>query len=212
MTELSENYKGVFDGSVGFGAKPALIVIDFIKAYTTEGSPLYAEDVKEAVNNTVPLVKLAKHAEIPVIFTKVLYNKNLVDGGIFVKKVKALQNMIPGEPLSEIVNELEVTSNDTILEKQYASCFFGTSLSSSLRALSVDTLILSGCSTSGCVRATAVDGMQHGFRVIVPKECVGDRHKAPHEANLFDIQAKYGDVVSVSEVMERIEIHKRKGS
>jgi maleamate amidohydrolase len=130
-----------------------------------------------------------------------LYNKNGLDGGIFVQKVPILRTMIPGEPLAEIVPELRPTAQDVIIVKQYASAFFGTSLAALLTSLGVDTIILTGCSTSGCVRATAVDGMQHGFRVMVPRECVGDRHRLPHEANLFDIDSKYGDVVSKTAVI-----------
>ena len=109
--------------------------------------------------------------------------------------------MVEDNPLSHIVDSLQPQSQDIILHKQYASCFFGTSLASTLTALGVDTLVLVGCSTSGCVRATAVDGMQHGFRVIIPRECVGDRHQTPHEAALFDVNSKYGDVISKADVL-----------
>ncbi|MEJ5224930.1 MAG: N-carbamoylsarcosine amidohydrolase, partial [Anaerolineales bacterium] len=194
-------YQGVFDGRIGFGSRPAVLVIDFINAYTTPGSPLYAPDVVTAVRETVDLLALARCKDVPVIYTKVLYNKNYRDGGIFVQKVPVLKTLVEGEPLAEIVPELPPAETDVILVKQYASAFFGTPLAAALTALGVDTVILTGCSTSGCIRASAVDGMQYGFRVIVPRECVGDRHPGPHEANLFDINAKYGDVVSKQEVM-----------
>ncbi|MBP8000850.1 MAG: isochorismatase family protein [Chloroflexi bacterium] len=201
MSELQTNYKGVFEGRIGFGQRPALLIVDFINAYTTPGSPLYAPDVVTAVQATRSLLALAREKRIPVLFTKVLYNKNYRDGGIFVQKVPVLKTLVEGEPLAEIVPDLTPTPDDTVIVKQYASAFFGTALAAALTSLSVDTLILTGCSTSGCVRASAVDGMQYGFRVIIPRECVGDRHPAPHEANLFDIHAKYGDVVSQEEVM-----------
>ena len=117
--------------------------------------------------------------------------------------------MVEGEPLAEIVPELPPAPDDVILIKQYASSFFGTSLAAMLTARGVDTLIITGCSTSGCVRATAVDAMQNGFRPIVPRECVGDRHDGPHEANLFDINAKYGDVVPLSDVMSQLQMVQR---
>ena len=202
MTELQQNYSGVFDGRIGFGRKPAVIVVDFINAYTTFGSPLYAEGVVSAVAQTVDLLEAARKNSVPVIYTQVLYNKNGLDGGIFVQKVPVLRKMVAGEPLAEIVPELPPAADDVILIKQYASSFFGTALAAMLTAQNIDTLIVTGCSTSGCVRATAVDGMQHGFRVIVPRECVGDRHEAPHEANLFDINSKYGDVVSKQTVLD----------
>lgn len=201
MSDLQTNYKGVFEGRIGFGQRPALLIVDFINAYTTPGSPLYAPDVVTAVQATTSLLALAREQNVPVLFTKVLYNKNYRDGGIFVQKVPVLKTLVEGEPLAEIVPDLAPTPEDTVIVKQYASAFFGTALAAALTTLSVDTLILTGCSTSGCIRASAVDGMQYGFRVIIPRECVGDRHPAPHEANLFDIHAKYGDVVSQEEVM-----------
>ena len=185
MTDLQANYKGVFDGRLGFGHKPALVIVDFIKAYTTPGALLYAPDVVTAVQQTAALLPLARQKKIPIIFTRVIYNKNGRDGGLFVQKVPLLLDMIEGEPLANIVDELPVTDDDVIINKQYASAFFGTSLAAMLTSHGIDTVILTGCSTSGCIRATAVDGLQHGFRMIVPRECVGDRHKAPHEANLL---------------------------
>ncbi|MCP5101196.1 MAG: isochorismatase family protein [Chloroflexi bacterium] len=201
---LQENYSGVFDGRLGFGKKTAVLVIDFINAYTTPGAALYAPDVCTAVSETVGLLTLARKKDVPVIYTRVLYNKNGLDGGIFVQKVPILRTMVAGEPLSEIVPQLPPADDDVIIIKQYASAFFSTPLAAMLTSLGVDTIILTGCSTSGCVRATAVDGMQHGFRVIVPRECVGDRHTAPHEANLFDINSKYGDVVSKADVITHL--------
>lgn len=201
MTDLLNNYQGVFDGRLGFGKKSAVLVVDFINAYVTEGSPLYAPDVVKAVDCSVDLVNLARQKRVPIIYTKVLYNKNGLDGGLFVQKIPVLRSMVEGEPLAEIVPSLAPQPDDVVVVKQYASAFFGTSLAAMLTALGVDTLILTGCSTSGCIRATSIDGLQHGFRVIVPRECVGDRHQAPHEANLFDINSKYGDVLSRDDVM-----------
>lgn len=205
MSDLASNYKGVFDGRLGFGKRPALLIVDFVNAYVTEGAPLYAPDVVSAVEETIPLLSLARHKQIPILFTKVLYNKNFRDGGIFIQKVPVLKTMVEGEPLAEIVPQLTPIESDIIIVKQYASAFFGTSLAATLTSLGVDTILLTGCSTSGCIRASAVDGMQYGFRVIVPRECVADRHPGPHEANLFDINSKYGDVVSKAEVMEYLE-------
>ena len=200
-SDLKQNYSGVFDGQMGFGRAPAIIVVDFIRAYTQPGSPLYAPAVVEAVKATVPLLKAAREKSVPIIYTRVVYHQSGADGGLFVRKVPALRRMVEGEPLAEIVPELPPGPDDVILIKQYASSFFGTSLAAMLTARGVDTLIITGCSTSGCVRATAVDAMQNGFRPIVPRECVGDRHDGPHEANLFDINAKYGDVVPLADVM-----------
>ena len=196
-----QNYVGVFDGKVGYGAKPAVVVIDFTLAYTTPGSPFFAEGVVRAVTDTVPLLAAARAAGIPVIHTRVEYHPSGADGGWFVRKVPALRKMVAGEPLAQIDPKVAPLPEEVVLVKQYPSPFFGTSLASTLTSLGIDTLILTGCSTSGCVRATAVDGIQYGFRVIVPRECVGDRHDGPHDANLFDINAKYGDVVGRDEVI-----------
>ena len=204
-SDLKQNYSGVFDGKMGFGRAPAIIVVDFIKAYTQPGSPLYAPAVVEAAKATVPLLKAAREKGVPIIYTRVIYHPSGADGGLFVKKVPALRKMVEGEPLADIVPELPPGPDDVILIKQYASSFFGTSLAAMLTARGIDTLVITGCSTSGCVRATALDAMQYGFRPIVPRECVGDRHDGPHEANLFDINAKYGDVMPLSDVMLAIQ-------
>jgi len=205
MSDLRQNYSGVFDSQMGFGRAPAILVVDFIRAYTEPASPLYAPAVVEAVKATVPLLETARQKKVPIIYTRVLYHPSGADGGLFVQKVPALRRMVEGEPLADIVPELPPGPDDVILIKQYASSFFGTSLAAMLTARGADTLIIAGCSTSGCVRATAVDAMQNGFRPIVPRECVGDRHDGPHEANLFDINAKYGDVVALNDVMSRLQ-------
>ena len=197
-----DNYTGVFDGKVGFGRNPAVVVIDFTLAYTTPGSPFFAEGVVRAVADTVPLLEAARAAGIPVIHTKVMYHPSGADGGWFVRKVPALRKLVPGEPLAEIDPKVAPLAEEVVIVKQYPSPFFGTPLAPMLATLGVDTLILAGCSTSGCVRAGALDGVQHGYRVIVPRECVGDRHDGPHDANLFDINAKYGDVVGRDEVIQ----------
>ncbi|MCA3280863.1 MAG: isochorismatase family protein [Roseomonas sp.] len=197
-----DNYTGVFDGKVGYGRNPAVVVIDFTLAYTTPGSPFFAEGVVRAVADTAPLLQAARAAGIPVIHTKVMYHPSGADGGWFVRKVPALRNLVQGEPLAEIDPKVAPLPEEVVIVKQYPSPFFGTPLAPMLATLGVDTLILAGCSTSGCVRAGALDGVQHGYRVIVPRECVGDRHDGPHDANLFDINAKYGDVVGRDEVIE----------
>lgn len=203
MEELERDYRQHgLAGRVGFGARPALLVIDFIKAYTTPGSPLYAAPgVPDAVRASVPLLAAARAAAVPLIYTTVAYAPDGRDGGIFVRKVPALLGLTRDAPLAQIVDELAPRPDDLVVEKKYASAFFGTHIAATLTAMGVDTVILVGCSTSGCIRASAVDGMQYGFRVIVPRECVGDRAPGPHEANLFDINGKYGDVVGADEAL-----------
>lgn len=202
-TDLHEDYrKHGLAARVGFGKRAALLVIDFVCAYTTPGSPLYAAPgVPDAVTASVPVLTAARQAGIPVIYTTVAYAPDGRDGGIFLEKVPALRQLTNDSPLAQIVPELPPVAGELVVEKKYASAFFGTHIAATLTAQRIDTVILVGCSTSGCIRASAVDGMQHGFRVIVPRECVGDRAPEPHEANLFDIDGKYGDVVSVAEVL-----------
>lgn len=201
----AENYAGVFDGRVGFGTRPALLMIDFMAAYTTPGADFYAGGVVDAVAQSVALLAVARKVGIPIIHTRVSFHPSGKDGGLFVKKVPALRKLVPGASLGAFDEHVQPIADELVLVKNYASAFFGTSLQATLAADRIDTIILAGCSTSGCIRATAIDGMQHGFHVIVARECVGDRHSGPHEANLFDINAKYGDVVSRDDVIQRLE-------
>ncbi|KTR02218.1 isochorismatase [Aureimonas ureilytica] len=201
----SENYKGVWGHRIGFGAKPALLVIDFMKAYTVPGAPLFAPGVVKAVAETPRLLSAAREQGVPVIHTNILYHApGCADGGVWVKKSPVMTAMVAGNPLAEFCEGVEPQAGEPVFTKQYASAFFGTSLAPMLHAQGIDTVILAGCSTSGCIRASAVDAVQHGFRTIVVRDCVGDRHEGPHEANLFDIDAKYGDVVSLDETLEAL--------
>lgn len=203
MTDSKQdNYAGVFDGRIGFGAHPALLCVDFVRAYTTPGAALYAPAVIDAVRETVAVLAAARRAGIPVVHTNILYTPgSFLDGGIWVRKVPALKHMVPGSPLAQTCTEVLPVPGEPMITKQYASSFFGTSLAALLTAAQVDTTLIVGCSTSGCVRATAVDSLQHGFRTMVIRECVADRHPEPHEANLFDIDSKYGDVISRAEAL-----------
>jgi len=205
VTARDENYRGVFDTAVGFGERPALLMIDFMRAYTEEGSPFFAPGVVDAVASTAPLLSAARARAVPVLHTRVQFHPSGIDGGLFVRKVPALRKLVAGEPLAELDPRVAPHDDELVIVKNYASSFFGTSLAATLTSLDIDTLILAGCSTSGCIRASAIDGMQNGFRVIVPRECVGDRHHEPHESNLFDINAKYGDVISCAEVVTYLE-------
>ncbi len=201
--DLRQNYAGTFGGNrLGFGERAALVSIDFLKGYTTPGAAFFAPGVVAAVSASVGLLAAARAAGIPVIHTNVRYGPECADGGMFVRKIPALRAMVEGNPLAEFCDEVRPLPSELVISKQYASAFFGTSLAPRLTSDGIDTVILIGCSTSGCVRASAVDAIQFGFRPMVVRECVGDRHAAPHEANLFDIDAKYGDVVDRAEVID----------
>ena len=190
---LEENYQGAFDGSLGFGDKPALILVDFVAAYFEQDSPLYA-GVEDALASALRIREVARSAGVPVIYTNVVYQEGGVDGGMFFRKVPALEVFVAGNPLGNWPEGLEPAAGELVISKQYASAFFGTSLAATLTANGVDTLIITGVSTSGCIRATCIDTISHGFIPIVVSDACGDRHTAPHDANLFDMNAKYGDV------------------
>lgn len=189
---------------LGFGARPAVLVVDLILGFTDPASPL-GSDLDSEVQATVDLLKAARGRKAPVFFTTTAYDKNLTMAGLFLKKVPALRILTRGSKWVKLDPRLRRQQAETVIEKQYASAFFATPLASTLTALQVDTLLLAGCTTSGCIRATAVDALQHGFRAIVPRECVGDRAREPHVANLVDIDGKYGDVVGLDEVIEYLE-------
>lgn len=201
MSTAEENYKGVWGHRIGFGKRGALLLIDFLKAYTIPGSPLFAEGVAPAVSNSAKVIRAARDAGILIIHTTIVHqSKTFADAGAWYRKSPVLE-CFKSKPYNEFCEGVEPAQDEIVIQKQYASSFFGTSLASTLSANGIDTLLIMGCSTSGCVRATAVDGVQYGFHVMVVRECVGDRHPEPHEANLFDIDSKYGDVISMKQAM-----------
>ena len=198
--ELTENYRGAFDGSLGFGKAPALILVDFVEAYFDKDSPLYA-GVDDALSSALRIRDKARAAGIPVIYSNVVYQEGGTDGGVFYRKVPALEVFVAGNPLGRWPAGLEPADDELVITKQYPSAFFGTSLAVTLTASDIDTLIITGLTTSGCIRATCVDAMSHGFAPMVVADACGDRHDEPHAANLFDMNAKYADVVDETAVI-----------
>ncbi|MCX7285516.1 MAG: N-carbamoylsarcosine amidohydrolase [Novosphingobium sp.] len=193
--QVSANYTGAFDGTLPFGKRPALIVIDMVEAYLQPGSPLYA-GIETAVDSAARLATAARQAGVPVIFTNVEFAPGGADGGVFFRKVPALRVFEKGSPLGAFPTRLCPKDGDLVITKRYASAFFATHLAATLTALGVDTLMITGVSTSGCVRASALDACQNGFLPFVVRDACGDRHPGPHEANLFDLQAKYAEVIT----------------
>jgi maleamate amidohydrolase len=198
--DLTANYVGAFDGHLAFGRKPALIVVDLVDAYLLPGSPLYA-GIESALESAIRLTAAVRAAGHPVLFTNVAYTPGGSDGGVFYRKVPALTCFERGNPLGAFPARLAPEPHDMVITKQYASAFFGTHLASTLTALGIDTLLICGTSTSGCIRATALDACQHGFIPFVVRDACGDRHPGPHEANLFDLQAKYAEVVTEAQAL-----------
>lgn len=202
--DLLANYSRAYNTRVGFGSKPALILIDFCQAYFEPGNDLYS-GVEAALESALRVRAAARAAGIPVILTNVVYHPQAIDGGRFFEKAAPLRNFLKGSPMGAFGPGLQPFDDELVVSKQYPSAFFGTSLASTLTAMQRDSVILTGLTTSGCVRASCVDAMSHGFRTAVVADACGDRHAAPHEANLFDMNAKYADVVSEAEVIAFLE-------
>lgn len=201
---LEENYaRGGYGKSLQPGRSPALLIVDFVRAYLDPDSPLHA-GVESARAACVDLLGTARAAGIPVVHTNVAYQPGGRDGGVFFRKVPALVCFERGArpDLAAFADGLEPRKGETVITKQYASAFFATSLAPALTALGIDTVLIAGVTTSGCVRASAVDACQHGFIPLVVRDAVGDRAREPHEANLFDLQAKYAEVVSLDQAKQ----------
>ena len=193
-----------FSGRVGFGARPALLIIDFIRGFTERESPL-SGDLDSSVISTQNILRLAREVSIPIYFTTVEYAPDMKDAGLFPLKIPSLQWLVQGSRWVEVDDRLAPQPDEIVVRKKYASAFFGTDLATSLASKKIDTLIITGCTTSGCVRASVVDALQHGFHAIIPAEAVGDRAQLSHEVSLLDLDTKYGDVVSVKDVLHYLD-------
>lgn len=203
MAELSasDNYAGVYEARLQPGSRPALLIVDVVMAYLAEGSALFMDTAATARDSNVRLAAAARAADVPVVFTNVRYREDGSDGGVFYRKAPVLRAFIEGSPLGVFPPELTPFPGERVFTKQYPSAFFGTGLAETLHADGIDTLLIGGYSTSGCVRASALDAMQYGFIPLVVREACADRHPAPHEANLFDLQAKYAEVITEAEAL-----------
>jgi maleamate amidohydrolase len=200
LTDLSADFAAAgLDGSLPAGLRPALVLVDPARAYTDPASPLYA-GVEDAVAQMRVLLAAARASGTPVFITRVVHEFS-GDGGLFARKIPATRCFAAGNPLAEPIEGLEHREGETLVTKQYPSAFFATSLAASLTAQRIDTVLFAGLSTSGCIRASALDALQSGFVPVVVREAVGDRHAEPHESNLRDIQAKIGEVVSMRQAV-----------
>ncbi len=199
MSELDDYYANAgFDGSLGFGKKPVLLIIDFVMAYLEPDSQLYAGVESElAVNER--LVAAARTAGVLVIWTNVTYMPGGADGGHFFRKVPALKAFEKGSPLGAFPPSLQPRDDEMIVTKKYPSAFFGTELAATLTAMGVDCCVLTGLSTSGCVRASTLDALQNGFIPLVVPDACGDRDQGVHDANIFDLKAKYADMLNIED-------------
>jgi nicotinamidase-related amidase len=194
-----------FGRRAGAGERPALVVVDLVNGFTDPESPLWC-DADDAVAATARLLEAARASGAPVAFTTVEYDEaGARVAAAFLAKVPSLMTLAPGTRWPLVDARIAPRSDEPVLTKLFASAFFGTPLAAMLAAHGADTVIVCGASTSGCVRATVVDALQNGYRVLVPREAVADRASGPHDAALFDIDAKYGDVVAVDDALALLE-------
>ncbi len=212
---MAEDKKVIYQRSglghrIGYGKHPALLVIDMQLGFTApERSPLAGnlDSQIAAINRLIPV---ARNSGTPIVFTVVGYDPNIPgDGGLWPEKAPTLLELKLSSDLVKLDPRLPRAREDLFLVKKYASAFLGTPLASTLVSRGVDTVVVTGCTTSGCVRATVVDALSYGFRPIIPEEAVGDRAQEPHEANLFDMDSKYGDVVPLSDALAYLEESKK---
>lgn len=198
---MPESHRSGWGKSLGFGRYPVILVVDLTRAFTEPGRPL-GSSMQATLDATNELLDRAHDSDIPVIFTSVIYDStDLSDAGIWLAKIDGLEDLQANGNGVDIDPCLHRKPEDQLLVKKYASCFFGTDLVSRLLSRRCDTLVLAGCSTSGCIRATAVDAIQYGFRPIVVEDAVADRWPEAHRQSLVDLQAKYADVLPLSEVL-----------
>ena len=189
-----------FGTPTGYGKKPALLVVDFVNGFV-DPEILGGGNIADAVRATAPLLDVFRRTALPVVFTRIVYADDGSDAGVWCEKVPRLCTLTEAAPSSQVVAELAPRDGELVVCKTQASAFFGTDLIGQLLARGVDTLVVAGCTTSGCVRASVIDAMSYNFRVVVVSDCVGDRALGPHEANLFDIRNKYADLQTSAEVI-----------
>jgi maleamate amidohydrolase len=191
-------------GPSGIGARCGLVLVDFVNGFV-DFDQLGGPHIEAAAQHTVPLLEAFRQRKLPIAFTRVVFEPDGSNVNVFAQRVPALQRLTEEAPSSQIVPTLAPRAGEWVIRKQVASAFFETGLAGWLHQRGVDTAVIVGCTTSGCVRATVVDSMQHNFRTVVPSDCVGDRAIEPHEANLFDMQQKYADVMTRDELLAHLE-------
>jgi len=207
MTDLDRDYAAAgFAHRLGWGARPAVLLVDPVLAYTDPGSPLFLRTGRAAAEAMNTLASAARDRGMPVVWTSVRYaDESCHEAPLFAAKVPALKVFAAGNPLGGFAPPLSPAGAELVVVKHYASAFAGTSLAAWLASHGVDTLVIGGYSTSGCVRASALDALQHGFRPIVVREACADRDGGPHEHNLFDLNAKYADVIGLDEALPALQ-------
>ena len=192
-----------FGNSSGFGNKPALLIVDFVNGFN-DPDLFGGGNIAPAIAKTQTLLKVVREKKLPIAFTRVVYADDGSDMGVFGMKASGLQKLTEDAPISQIVPELTPESGEYIVRKTQPSAFFSTGLAGWFVSKGVDTVIVTGCTTSGCVRASVVDSMSYNYRTIVASDGVGDRAMGPHEANLFDMGQKYADLLTSDEIVAHL--------
>ena len=203
MSELEIYERQGFGNQSGFGIQPALLVVDFVNGFANPDE-FGGGNISEAIAATKSLLSKSRLAGIPIVYTRVVYAEDGSDAGIFCLKAPGLLQLTESSYSSQVVNDLEPEAGEYVVRKTQPSAFFGTHLASWLNARQVDTLLVTGCTTSGCIRASVIDSLSYNFRTIVVTDCVGDRALVPHDANLFDMEQKYADLMTSEEVMAKL--------
>jgi maleamate amidohydrolase len=203
MGDLDIYEKQSFGHRLGFGRRTALLIVDFTVGFN-DPALFGGGNIDPAIRRTVDLLAFFRGRKLPIAFTRVVFADDGSDAGVFGLKVPSLRILTDSHPAGQIVPQLEPRRNEYIVKKQHASAFFGTSLAPWLVHHGADTVVVAGCTTSGCVRASVVDASAHNFRPIVARDCVGDRALGPHEANLFDMGQKYADVLDAGEIIDAL--------
>jgi maleamate amidohydrolase len=189
-----------FGNRIGFGRRSALLVVDFTVGFN-DPALFGGGNIDPAIKRSAGLLDFFRKKGLPVAFTRVVYAEDGSDAGVFCLKAPELRMLTENHPAGQIVPELAPRQSEYIVRKTQASAFFGTGFAPWLIQQGCDTVVVAGCTTSGCVRASVVDALSHNFRPIVARDCVGDRAIGPHEANLFDLQQKYADVLERDEII-----------
>lgn len=203
MGDLDIYEKQSFGHRIGFGHRSALLIVDFTVGFN-DPALFGGGNIDPAIRRTVDLLAFFRERRLPVAFTRVVYADDGSDAGVFGVKVPSLRILTESHPAGQIVTQLEPRKHEYIVKKQHASAFFGTSLAPWLVHQGADTVVVAGCTTSGCVRASVVDASAHNFRPVVARDCVGDRALGPHAANLFDMGQKYADVLDAGEIIQEL--------
>ncbi len=201
----TEENTPLFGNSLAFGNYPALLVIDLIEGFVAQDGPFYTPGIEATCQKVRILMDAFREHNFPIVHTTVEYQENGLDGGIFVEKIPTLRKLVKGSRWTQFPSQVAPDLRGIIVSKRYASAFFGTHLGASLTAQRVDSLVIVGVSTSGCIRASAVDALQYGYRTIVVADCVIDVDQDAHLSNLHDIQRKYGEVFNLERVLEIIK-------